>query len=146
VLSFLLFPVERPELFDAVVTDAGGRVLRIHVKNREGGTNWVWGAFKAPGSTLIRLHELWRARGRRDDCIGTLVNAYLAAGGAARGIRAGQAYVDVGKPHGYREAIRLLGSRPPAEAARVSHDAGSAPGEPRDPASVGPHVLSGEAK
>src|SRR5919202_71940 len=32
VLSFLLFPVERPESFDAVVTDASGRVLEIQVK------------------------------------------------------------------------------------------------------------------
>src|SRR5438270_369649 len=32
--SFLLFPVEQPELFDAVITDAGGRVSRIQVKDR----------------------------------------------------------------------------------------------------------------
>ena len=31
-LSFLLFPVERPELFDAVALDADGRVLEIQVK------------------------------------------------------------------------------------------------------------------
>jgi len=31
-LSFLLFPVERPELFDAVDTDAAGRVREIEVK------------------------------------------------------------------------------------------------------------------
>src|SRR5690348_3986295 len=33
-LSFLLFPVERPEFFDAVVTDAADRVLEIQVKTR----------------------------------------------------------------------------------------------------------------
>jgi hypothetical protein len=43
--------------------------------------------------------------------MGTLVNAYLAAGGRARGVRVGTAYVDVGTLHGYREAIRLLESK-----------------------------------
>ena len=43
--------------------------------------------------------------------MGTLVNAYLAQGGEAWGIRAGQAYVDVGTLSGYREAMRLLSVR-----------------------------------
>jgi glucose-1-phosphate thymidylyltransferase len=34
-LSFLLFPVTRPELFDAVLTDEDGRVRQIRVKARE---------------------------------------------------------------------------------------------------------------
>jgi tRNA (mo5U34)-methyltransferase len=48
--------------------------------------------------------------------MGTLVNAYLAHGGEAVGVRGGEAYVDVGTLHGYREAIRLLSSRPLAGA------------------------------
>jgi hypothetical protein len=40
------------------------------------------------------------------------VNAYLAQGGEAVGVRAGEAYVDVGTLHGYREAIRVLSARP----------------------------------
>src|SRR5919109_1363868 len=36
-LSFLLFPVEQPEFFDAVVTDGDGRVLEIQVKQLEAG-------------------------------------------------------------------------------------------------------------
>jgi hypothetical protein len=47
-------------------------------------------------------------RDRCDEYIGTLVNAYLAAGGEAAGVRAGSSYVDVGTLHGYREAIQLL--------------------------------------
>ena len=35
-LSFLLFPVDRPEFFDAVVTDDAGRVSEIQVKSRCG--------------------------------------------------------------------------------------------------------------
>src|SRR3954462_8885591 len=34
-LSFLLFPVAQPELFDAVVTDAAGWVQQIQVKRRD---------------------------------------------------------------------------------------------------------------
>ncbi len=56
------------------------------------------------------LHELWRARGRRDEYLGTLVNAWLAEGGEALGVRAGRSYVDVGTLDGYREAMRLLGA------------------------------------
>ncbi|HZH03644.1 MAG TPA: sugar phosphate nucleotidyltransferase, partial [Myxococcaceae bacterium] len=38
-LSFLLFPVERPELFDAVVIDADGAVREIQVKRRGASTH-----------------------------------------------------------------------------------------------------------
>jgi glucose-1-phosphate thymidylyltransferase len=107
-LAFLLFPVERPELFDAVRTDASGHVLAIHVKERDPGSSWVWGAFRMPGAVLAELHSLWNERERRDEYFGTLVNAYLARGGTAVGVRAGTSYVDVGTLHGYRQAIDLL--------------------------------------
>jgi dTDP-glucose pyrophosphorylase len=109
VLSFLLFPVEHPEFFDAVVTDAAGRVEEIQVKNPAPRSAWIWGGFKMPGATLHALRELWGEPGRRDEYIGSLVNAYLARGGQAVGVRAGTAYVDVGTLHGYREALGLLG-------------------------------------
>ena len=108
VLSFLLFPVEHPEFFDAVVTDAAGRVEEIQVKRKDARSRWVWGAFKMPGQVLHDLHALWREPGRGDEYFGTLVNAWLARGGTAQGVRAGETYVDVGTMHGYREAIRLL--------------------------------------
>jgi dTDP-glucose pyrophosphorylase len=111
-LSFLLFPVERPEFFDAVVTDEQGRVEEIQVKQQDARSSWIWGAFKMPGRVLHELFELWCEPGRRDEYIGTLVNAYLARGGQAKGIRAGEAYVDVGTLNGYRQAIQLLGARP----------------------------------
>jgi glucose-1-phosphate thymidylyltransferase len=62
-----------------------------------------------PGRVLGELRRLWLERDGRDEYIGTLVNAYLAAGGEAVGVKAGSAYVDVGTLHGYREAIALLG-------------------------------------
>lgn len=108
-LSFLLFPVEHPELFDAVITDERGRVSRIEVKSRDAQTRWVWGAFRMPGRVFHELHDFWRARAAADEYVGTLVNAWLAQGGEAAGVRAGEAYVDVGTLHGYREAVRLLG-------------------------------------
>lgn len=110
-LSFLLFPVGHPEYFDAVVTDEAGRVETIQVKQQGARSSWIWGGFKMPGATLRQLHTLWREPGRGDEYIGTLVNAYLARGGEARGVRAGEAYVDVGTLNGYREALRLLAAQ-----------------------------------
>lgn len=107
-LSFLLFPVERPEFFDAVSLEADGSVREIQVKQRRPASNWIWGAFKMPGRQFVELRELWLARERKDEYVGTLVNAYLASGGSAMGVKSGTAYVDVGTLHGYREAMRLL--------------------------------------
>jgi glucose-1-phosphate thymidylyltransferase len=107
-LAFLLFPVKRPELFDAVLTDAAGNVLEIQVKSMHARTRWIWGAFTVPGRVYHELFDLWHARGERDQYVGTLVNAWLHQGRHAVGIRAGEDYVDVGTLHGYREALRLL--------------------------------------
>jgi dTDP-glucose pyrophosphorylase len=107
-LSFLCFPVERPELFDAVVFDEHDNVREIQVKKTGAESHWIWGAFKMPTATLAALHALWIERGRSDVYMGTLVNAFIARGGRARAVREGTAYVDVGTLHGYREAITLL--------------------------------------
>ena len=110
-LSFLLFPVDRPEVFDAVVTDDRGRVREIQVKRPAPSTHWVWGGFKLTGAILGALHALWLRRDRSDEYFGTLVNAWLAEGGEALGVRAGEEYVDVGTLGGYREAVQALGRR-----------------------------------
>jgi glucose-1-phosphate thymidylyltransferase len=106
-LAFLLFPVEQPSLFDAVVLE-GERVLEVQVKQANAASNWIWGAFKMPGRVFHDLHQLWLAQPSRDEYIGTLVNSYLAQGGSACAVKAGHAYVDVGTVHGYRAAIALL--------------------------------------
>ena len=111
-LAFLLFPVERPELFDAVVLDEHDQVREIQVKQPAASSRWIWGAFKMPGAVLRGLHALWLERGRRDEYFGTLVNAWLARGGAAVGLRIGESYVDVGTVKGYRDAIGLLTHEP----------------------------------
>ncbi|MGN6103213.1 MAG: sugar phosphate nucleotidyltransferase [Devosia sp.] len=116
-LAFLLFPVERPEHFDAVVLD-GDDVRRIEVKEPNASSHWIWGAFRMPGSVFHALHRLWLERQRQDEYFGTLVNAFIARGGSAVGIRAGETYVDVGTVDGYRAALTLLARRaaasPPA--------------------------------
>jgi hypothetical protein len=117
-LSFLLFPVEHPEFFDAVVLDAHGAVKEIQVKQRGASSEWIWGAIKMPGSVFHALYSLWRRAERRDEYFGTLVNAWLSEGGAAVGVKAGREYVDVGTLHGYRAAVHLLET--PAEGRNVA--------------------------
>ncbi|QFU17628.1 nucleotidyltransferase family protein [Microvirga thermotolerans] len=108
ILSFLLFPVDHPEFFDAVVLDENGSVREIEVKRQDASSRWIWGAFKMSGRILEELRRLWTSRSCQDEYFGTLVNAYLAGGGTAYGVKAGRAYVDVGTLHGYRSAIGLL--------------------------------------
>ncbi len=109
-LALLLFEVDRPELFDAVVTE-GERVREIRVKSPQVVTRWIWGAIKASGRILAQLAALWERRGRRDEYLGTLMNAWMAEGGRVVGVRAGETYVDVGTVDGYRRALRLLRRR-----------------------------------
>jgi dTDP-glucose pyrophosphorylase len=111
-LGFLLFPVQTPQLFDAVVTDDRGRVLDIQVKVAQPTSCWIWGAFKMPQPVMSELQALWLQTGCQDQYIGGLVNRYLARGGQALGVRAGVSYVDVGTLHGYREALTLLQGAP----------------------------------
>lgn len=109
--SFLLFPSDRPELFDSVGCDASGRIERIVVKQHSPASSWIWGAFRVPGRTLAALHSLWVERDKVDEYVGTLVNAHIARGGVALGVQRGEAYVDVGTLGGYRKGIQLLDER-----------------------------------
>jgi len=106
-LSFLLFPVEHPEFFDAVVLD-GDDVRQIQVKQKSPASRWIWGAFRMSAAGFRDLKALWEDRQRSDEYFGTLVNSYLDGGGAATGVKAGASYVDVGTLNGYRTAMTLL--------------------------------------
>src|SRR5437764_12630047 len=117
-LSFLLFPVERPEFFDAVVLD-GEAVREIQVKLKHPASHWIWGAFRMSAAGFRDLNALWARRERSDEYFGTLVNSYLAEGGQATGVKAGESYVDVGTLHGYRTAMTLLLSREDARASQM---------------------------
>jgi dTDP-glucose pyrophosphorylase len=109
--SFLLFPVAEPQLFDSVEFSPDGRVSAIRVKEPNPPSHWIWGAFRLPGSTLKALYELWEERGRIDEYIGTLVNAWLDRGGEVWGAPVGTKYYDVGTMDGYLDAMQRL-SRP----------------------------------
>ncbi|MFL6818359.1 MAG: nucleotidyltransferase family protein [Bradyrhizobium sp.] len=125
-LSFLLFPVEHPEFFDAVVVE-GDQVREIQVKQKTAASHWIWGAFRMSGSGFRALKTLWESRGCSDEYFGTLVNSYLSAGGTATGVKTGEAYVDVGTLHGYRTAMTLLLSREELGASRLMPRRKSAP-------------------
>ena len=103
-LAFLLFPVDEPQRFDAVLT-RGPEVIEIEVKVEHPRSSLVWGAFRMPSSIFRTLHELWLEPNRGDEYVGTLVNAYLRRGGRAIGVPAGNRYFDVGTVEGYRSAI-----------------------------------------
>lgn len=110
-LSFLCFPVAEPHRFEAVVAGDDGEVREIRVEQSDPGSRWVWGAFKLDGATLRALHDLWQERGSTDQKLGTLVNAWIARGGGARAVRAGEIYLDVSTEDGHRGALELLGER-----------------------------------
>src|SRR3954467_10174077 len=117
-LSFLLFPVEHPEFFDAVVLD-GDDVRQIQVKQKSPASRWIWGAFRMSAAGFRDLKALWEDRQRSDEYFGTLVNSYLDGGGAATGVKAGASYVDVGTLNGYRTAMTLLLGRTDQRASRM---------------------------
>jgi hypothetical protein len=63
-----------------------------------------------PGQSFAELRALWHARQCEDEYFGTLINAWLAQGGSAVGVKAGTDYVDIGTLNGYRAALSLLSS------------------------------------
>jgi glucose-1-phosphate thymidylyltransferase len=138
VLSLLLFPVDRPELFDAVSCDEQGNVERIHVKQRGAPSHWIWGAVKMPGVIFHELLHLWQRPERHDEYLGTLINAWLSEGGHAIGVKAGERYVDTGTVHGYRSAIRLLEEPAGGAAWSPESNGGSVAAEVPAPVAVTP--------
>lgn len=109
-LDFLLFPVKNPEAFDAVVCGDDDLIKEMQIKQPKPSSHWMWGGFRASGDMLSELHALWVERGRTDVYIGTLMNDYIARGGEAHFVKAGDAYCDVGTVDGHRQALRLLES------------------------------------
>ena len=108
--SLLLFPVTQPERFDAVLLDDQSNVKGVQVKTRQAKTNWIWGGMKLPGSEFRELRALWDRRGKQDEYLGTLINAWIAEGRNVLGIKAGTSYLDVGSVEGLYLAWRRLES------------------------------------
>lgn len=110
-VSLLLFPVENPQVFDAVVSDEQGYVQQVEVKREDAHSHWVWGAVTATGPAFRALKLLWESRHREDEYLGHLLNAYISAGNLVRSTSAGELYMDVGTLDGYRHALDYLRTR-----------------------------------
>ncbi|HZQ90544.1 MAG TPA: sugar phosphate nucleotidyltransferase [Terriglobales bacterium] len=107
-VNLVLFPVTNPEVFDAVLTEETGSVRRVEVKQADAHSCWVWGAVTASGAAFHALKLLWEARHRKDEYLGHLLNAYIAAGNAVQAVHSGEIYMDVGTLAGYRAAQDFL--------------------------------------
>jgi len=117
--NLVLFPVQYPSAFDAVVCDDLGYVKQVEVKSKAARSNWIWGAVTSTGDAFHLLKLLWESRHRGDEYLGDLLNAFIAAGNVVRGRFSGELYMDVGTLEGYRNAqdyLRALGRRSPRAA------------------------------
>ena len=110
-VNLVLFPVNEPSAFDAVVTDELGFVREVQGKRPDASSHWIWGAITATGGALHELRNLWEARHRQDEFFSSLLNAYIAAGNAVGAVYAGEHYMDVGTLEGYRAAQGFLQRR-----------------------------------
>jgi glucose-1-phosphate thymidylyltransferase len=109
-VNLLLFPVIDPSAFDAVVCDGQNYVEKVEVKQVGAHSHWIWGAITATGDAYQALKLLWESRHRSDEYLGTLLNAYIAAGNPVRGYHVGDSYMDVGTLDGYHRAQDFLRS------------------------------------
>ncbi len=109
-VHLVTFPVAAPEHFDAVAWQGPEIVERVEVKSPGPSDRRVWGAVAMPAAGLLALHRLWQQPGRRDQFLGHLLNAWIAAGGRVTADRAGTEYWDVGTIAGYRAAMARLGA------------------------------------
>jgi len=107
-VNLVLFPVENPSAFDAVVCDPQNFVTKVEVKTPAPQSNWIWGAITATGESFRNLKLLWEARHREDEFLGTLLNAYIDAGNTVRGHHVGETYIDVGTMEGFHRAQDFL--------------------------------------
>lgn len=107
-VNLVLFPVDDPRAFDAVVCDAQNYVTKVEVKQADAHSHWIWGAITTTGEAFAALKLLWESRHCADEYLGTLFNAYIAAGNAVRGHHVGERYMDVGTMEGYHRAQDYL--------------------------------------
>jgi dTDP-glucose pyrophosphorylase len=107
-VNLVLFPVDNPSSFDAMVCDELGYVHEVQVKKPNPRSNWIWGAAVTTGECFYLLKLLWESRRSSDEYLGDLLNAYIAAGHNVRGVPSGSTYMDVGTLEGYRAAQDFL--------------------------------------
>lgn len=107
-VNLVLFPVENPSMFDAVICDPQDFVVKVEGKAPTPRSHWIWGAITATNEAIRSLKLLWEARHREDEYMSSLLNAYIDAGNAVRGHHAGETYIDVGTMQGFRRAQEFL--------------------------------------
>ena len=107
-VNLVLFPVDNPSVFDAVVCDNLNFVKKVEVKVENPHSHWIWGAITTTGEAFRNLKLLWEARHREDEYLGTLLNAYIDAGHTVRGHHVGETYIDVGTMQGFHRAQDFL--------------------------------------
>jgi len=107
-VNLVLFPVDNPSVFDAVVCDPQDFVTHVEVKVANPHSHWIWGAITASGHAFHDLKLLWESRHRQDEYLGTLLNAFIDAGSMVRGHHVGETYIDVGTMEGYQRAQDFL--------------------------------------
>ena len=107
-VNLILFPVANPSVFDAVICDSQNFVKQVEVKVPTPHSHWIWGAITTSGQAFHDLKLLWESRHRQDEYLGTLFNAYIAAGNAVRAHHVGETYIDVGTMEGYQRAQDFL--------------------------------------
>ena len=107
-VNLVLFPVEEPQFFDAVVCDEHGYVQQVEVKRPRASSQWIWGAVTATGETFHALKLLWESRHRQDEYLGHMLNAHIKTGNAVAGVHVGEIYMDVGTLPGYHCAQDFL--------------------------------------
>ena len=108
--SFILFQVEHPEHFDAVLTE-DQQVTEIEAKVHQPQTNWIWGAFQMWGTTFHKIHHLWKLNDSKEDSWGVLVNRLIQEGWSVSAFKVGKSYYDVGTVDGYQEAMKAVEER-----------------------------------
>lgn len=107
-VNLVLFPVENPSAFDAVVSDHQSFVTKVEVKLPSPRSSWIWGAIAITGKAFHSLKLLWEARHCEDEYLGSLLNAYIHAGNPVRGHYVGETYIDVGTMQGFHHAQDFL--------------------------------------
>ena len=88
--NLVLFPVDDPSVFDAVICDEFGYVQEVQVKKKAPGSNWIWGAVTVQGEAFHRLKLLWESRHRADKYLGELTERLPIAEIPAQGKSCGE--------------------------------------------------------
>ena len=105
-LSFLLFPVSRPELFDAVIASQDGEVREIQVKHPAPNPTGCGRDPGAPHPPARAACVVAGARSRRRVCRHAR-QRLSRRGRDGTAVRAGKIYLDIGTLDGYRAAMSL---------------------------------------